>query len=317
MGGAVEPGVRRRVERPPRRSVDGGRTATPAAARRHLPGVDDERGASHPEETDVTAAADALRVLEDAIAAFRPVRVFALFSGGHDSLCAAHVASRASRFDGCVHINTGTGIEETRQFVYATCERHGWPLREYHPPTGFEEIVLRWGFPGPAGHSLVYGRLKERCLRQLVREHKGKRSDRVILVSGIRRQESARRMGFARPVQADGARVWVAPLVDWSHDDKYAYLAAHRLARNPVVDRLCMSGECLCGAFARKGELDEIAFWYPAAAARIRALEAKAAAAGVPCRWGARPGRAAAPPPTGTGLCWSCHAKDEADPEGG
>jgi 3'-phosphoadenosine 5'-phosphosulfate sulfotransferase (PAPS reductase)/FAD synthetase len=167
------------------------------------------------------------------------------------------------------------------------------------------------------GHSLVYGRLKERCLRQLVREHKAARGDRVLLVSGIRRQESRRRMGYVEPVQADGARVWAAPLLNWSHDDKYAYLDAHALDRNPVVERLCMSGECLCGAFARKGELDEIAFWYPDVAARIRALEARAAAAGVPCRWGQAPaaGERTATSPV-AGLCWSCGAKKATEGDG-
>ena len=241
----------------------------------------------------------------------------ALFSGGHDSLCSTHLASRSPRFDGCVHIDTGIGIEQTRAFVRATCERHGWPLREYRPPMSYEEIVLRWGFPGPAGHSLVYGRLKERCLWQLVRENKTCRRDRVLLVSGIRRQESRRRMGYVEPVQADGARVWVAPLLNWSHEDKHAYLDAHRLPRNPVVEKLCMSGECLCGAFARKGELDEIAFWYPEAAARIRALEARAAEAGVPCRWGQPPDTAkrTAPAPT-VGLCWSCGVKKAGEDDG-
>jgi 3'-phosphoadenosine 5'-phosphosulfate sulfotransferase (PAPS reductase)/FAD synthetase len=256
------------------------------------------------------------QILAEAVDRFRPVRVFALFSGGHDSLCSAHLTSQTPRFDGCVHINTGIGIEETREFVRATCRKHGWPLREYHPPMSYEEIVLRWGFPGPAGHSMVYGRLKERCLRQLVREHKTGRRDRVLLVSGIRRQESRRRMGYDEPIQADGARVWVAPLLNWSHDDKHAYLDAHALDRNPVVERLCMSGECLCGAFARKGELDEIAFWYPQAAARIRALEEKAAAVGVPCRWGQKPpngGRARTEP--AVGLCWSCEAKKDAEDE--
>lgn len=105
--------------------------------------------------------------------------------------------------------------------------------------------------------------------------------------------------------------------MNWSHADKHAYLDAHRLPRNPVVERLCMSGECLCGAFARKGELDEIAFWYPEVAARIRALEDRAAAAGVPCRWGHRP---AGPEPTAptpsVGLCWSCGAKRDAETDG-
>ncbi len=34
-----------------------------------------------------------------------------------------------------------------------------------------------------------------------------------------------------------------------------------------------MSGECLCGAYAHKGELKELAFWYPEVADRIKRLE--------------------------------------------
>jgi hypothetical protein len=79
-----------------------------------------------------------------------------------------------------------------------------------------------------------------------------------------------------------------------------------------------MSGECLCGAFARKGELDEIASWYPQAAARIRAVETKAAEAGVPCRWGRRPSngeRTEVVPQVG--LCWSCAAKKDIEGDTG
>ncbi|MBX9583427.1 MAG: hypothetical protein K2X87_24260 [Gemmataceae bacterium] len=116
------------------------------------------------------AVAEVTAILNRAVGEHRPVKVFALFSGGHDSLCAAHVASRTPRFDGCVHVDTSTGVPQTLEFVRATCRAHGWPLREYRPPMSYEDIVLRWGFPGPAGHPMMYGRLKERCLRQLVRE---------------------------------------------------------------------------------------------------------------------------------------------------
>lgn len=81
------------------------------------------------------------RVLSVAVNRVRPVKVFALFSGGHDSLCAADVASLIPYFDGCVHIDTG--IEQTREFVRATCCKQGWPLLEYRPPVSYEEIVLR------------------------------------------------------------------------------------------------------------------------------------------------------------------------------
>ncbi|MFE3583727.1 hypothetical protein [Streptomyces vinaceus] len=48
-----------------------------------------------------------------------------------------------------------------------------------------------------------------------------------------------------------------------------------------------MSGECLCGAYAKPGELDEIEFFYPETAAKLRALEEQASEAGIPaCKWG-------------------------------
>ena len=76
-------------------------------------------------------AASAVAVIETAVAQYKPAWVFALFSGGHDSLTASYIASLASKFDGCVHINTGTGIKATRQFVIDTCAERGWQLREY------------------------------------------------------------------------------------------------------------------------------------------------------------------------------------------
>ena len=64
----------------------------------------------------------AARILDVAIRRHKPVNVFAMFSGGHDSVCAAHVASQRPEFSGCVHINTGIGIEKTREFVRLTCQ---------------------------------------------------------------------------------------------------------------------------------------------------------------------------------------------------
>lgn len=66
-----------------------------------------------------------------------------------------------------------------------------------------------------------------------------------------------------------------------------------------------MSGECLCGSFAKPGELDEIGEWFPDVAATIRALETEVRAAGFPeplCRWGHGEGRASAK----GRLCSSC-----------
>ncbi len=257
-----------------------------------------------------------MSVIDEAITRYKPVAVFAMFSGGHDSLIASHIAAQHPRFSGVVHINTGTGIEETRQFVMGTCEQFGWPVKEYHPPVPYEQIVKRWGFPGPGTHSLIYARLKERCIRQLVREAKTKASDKVLLITGVRRQESTRRMGYTDPIQKDGARIWVAPILQFTNADKDAYIIEHNLPRNIVVERLCLSGECLCGAFAKPGELEKIRHYYPAAAKRIDRWSEMAFKCGVHSTWGTNEPKAYEYERKGQmkfmPLCVGCESKFEA-----
>lgn len=231
---------------------------------------------------------NASRVIDEAIKAYSPVKVFALFSGGHDSLCATHIASLHPSFSGAVHIHTGIGIPQTREFVHKTCKDMGWPLLEYTAQEcgqDYEEMVLEYGFPGPPMHTKMYNRLKERPLRKLIREHKTKRMDKIILISGCRSQESVRRMGHVQPIQKDGAKIWTAVIHDWTKHDCNNHIAAHDLPQNEVVRLLHKSGECLCGAYAKKGELQELKIWFPDVAARICALEVKVRAAGFDWGW--------------------------------
>lgn len=218
---------------------------------------------------------------------------FALFSGGHDSLVSTHYAMSHDEADEVVHVNTGIGIEQTREFVRETCERQGWPLVELHPPISYDEIVHAEGFPGPAAHRFMYVRLKEKPLRELIRSRRVRGGQRATLVTGARTSESSRRMGHVKPMVRDEKNPWdwFAPIHDWSKPDCNDYIERHDgLRRNEVTDLLHMSGECLCGSFARPGELDEIATWFPETASRIHKLEVAVRDSGHPaCRWGIRP----------------------------
>ena len=247
--------------------------------------------------------ADAMAVLDEAIEAHHPSHVFALFSGGHDSLTATAVTARHPRFTAAVHINTGIGIEETREFVRETCRDQGWPLLEYGPPekiegylmavpmSTYEDMVMAWGFPGPPQHKVMYTRLKERALRAVVRDNKV--GDRPLLFStGIRWQESVRRMrNYANTGKwnVHGRYLWANPIAEWSKADCHDLMAQLELPRNRVVDLLHKSGECLCGAFAAPGEMADLELWYPDVAAKLHALERRAEQAGlVGCVWGRR-----------------------------
>ena len=286
------------------------------------------------------AVGDALGILARALDTYEPEAVYALFSGGHDSLCSTRLATLATRFRSVVHINTGIGVRQTREYVRDTCRTQGWPLLELHPPPftpakekrrpgidyenlpAYVACILHYGFPGPAGHRLVYNRVKERCLRALRRHTFGRRRKKgqtMLLVGGMRRQESTRRMGNAEAMSLEPSegRAWCAPLLNWSAEDKNAYIARNGLPRNPVVEKLCMSGECLCGAYARPQELVEIEAAYPEAAAEIRRLQELAKRAGVHCEWGKPPPQKNGEDesqPSLFGLCWSCGNKWEATP---
>lgn len=260
--------------------------------------------------------------------------VVVLFSGGNDSTTLAHLfRERATH---AAHANTGIGIEQTRQYVRDTCASWGLPLIEKYPEPGatYRDLVLGqcrartgpnagtvlWpgGFPGPGSHYMMFQRLKERAMEKVRNELvKKPRRERVIFLAGRRSEESGRRKRLADvdPIERKGSTVWVSPLVGWTKLDLNAYRRVHDdVPRNEVSDLLHMSGECLCGAFAHSGELDEIADWFPEAAAEIRALEAEVLASGVAsperCRWGWGAGKEK---PSKSGpMCDSCDERFQA-----
>lgn len=233
---------------------------------------------------------------------------FGLFSGGHDSLAATALASKMPGFVAVAHINTGIGIRQTREFVRKTCKRQGWPLIELHPDgKTYEQLVRERGFPsGPKSHNAMYYWLKQRQVRRLVRTHKEGRLGRVVLVTGIRRDESVRRMAKAEGMsRREGAAIWENPILDWTARQVSDFIDSQGLKRNPVVDVLHRSGECLCGALAHRDEIRMIEMFYPSAAGRIHRLEREAEALGLPCRWAARSKRTTAEI-RGLELCHSC-----------
>lgn len=202
--------------------------------------------------------------------------IVGLFSGGNDSTTLCHLM--LNRITHLAHANTTIGVEETRQFVRDTAALWQVPLLEYTAPREsdhYRSLVLAHGFPGPAHHYKMYQRLKERALNRIRNDLVKDRSQRVIYLAGRRRTESARRASVPA-LERSGSIVWVSPMVNWTKLD----LNTYRLMRgdvpvNRVSDLIHMSGECLCGSFAHKGELDEIGEYFPDVVQVIRDLESE------------------------------------------
>jgi len=230
---------------------------------------------------------------------YEPVLKWALFSGGDDSLVTTHMLMEKFDFDAVLHLNTGIGVQKTREYVRSICDNFGWPLIEYRAdeyvggdgnpaPQIYEELVKEiGGFHGPPQHGFMFQRLKERPLNQAVREHKTDWFDKILLGTGVYKGESDRRFrNYENPIDQQGAKVWVNPCLYWTESDFQDYRKQHDLPRNPVSKKICQSGECMCGAFAKWGQLSEIKLVDPDLYDRIRRLEES-----IDCPWGWEEGK--------------------------
>lgn len=237
------------------------------------------------------------QIVASAIARYAPVATFALFSGGDGSLAATHWAM--TNVPGCqvAHIDTGIGIPQTQTFVRETCVREGWPLTVIRAKEDcgqdYDQIVVEHGFPGPGSHSKMYIRLKERGIEELVRRNKKKYTRQmVMLLTGICHDDSQRRSGYGNAViTKKKAQLWVNHMywrgATWMHH----YVQRAGIPRSPVAELLGMSGECLCGAFANKGELAAVRMIAPDVADRIERLQRKVREAGHVWGWEDAPPR--------------------------
>lgn len=255
----------------------------------------------------------------------RSVATVCLFSGGGDSLVAAHRC--LPYYDELVFIDTGTAVPGVEEFVVEVADWLGKPLRIMRQDfDAYRLLVLggkdwkgdEWeplGFPGPAQHGRAYNRLKSRPLEELLRTSKvgHRREARVVALTGVRRAESARRATRA-PVNRKGSLVFVNPLIDWTGEETRRYRREQELPESPVAALLHRSGECNCGAFAAPGEREMLrSLWPDWFEERIAPIEREAEALGLPsCRWGTGREATRAAEPAGE-LCSSCELRLDLD----
>lgn len=235
--------------------------------------------------------AEGLRICREAIERYKPVAIVAAYSGGDDSVVSTHFAMEHLDCDVVVNADTAIGLAPARDHIARTCGRLGWPLSVYRADpegcpkwrkqkgrprrpfvpaidlyagewregaTPYEEYALNWGFPGRGKpqHRRMYQRLKERPFREMLRHYgtsSSPKRDKVLVVSGIRSDESANRAGYKRSY-AEGyfGDVWVNPFYWRTAADFAAYRDEFGLPRNPVKPLCGISGECCCNTFANE-----------------------------------------------------------------
>lgn len=243
------------------------------------PGLDDSREDWGDLEPDTGPTDSPQEILENA-RALDPDHVFALVSGGHDSLTAAHYTYMQSPLDidGFLHIDTSIGLPETREFVEQRAEDLNIPLYiadQRRKEDSYSRRIKQYGFPGATkeAHKWEYVNNKDKPLENFLQQFDGD----IMLISGATRHESEARWQNVRSdgIEEKGGYTYVSPLASWTGLDVREYRNENGLPSNEVVDILEHSGDCLCGAYADRRELEWMHAAYPHMWAYIQSLEAQ------------------------------------------
>jgi hypothetical protein len=96
-------------------------------------------------------------------------------------------------------------------------------------------------------------------------------------------------MGYINETSKENSKVWTNPIFYWSEKQCERHMLENNLPRNPVKDAICISGECLCGAFAGREEYAEIKSCFPKVAQKIEKLHKIAIENGHPWPWSSGP----------------------------
>lgn len=194
-------------------------------------------------------------------------RCWGMLSGGKDSADTCEALDEAGLLEGVVALRTGIATPDWEEFVIKLCQDRGWPLEFYGTNEKYEDLVIKYGFPGPGKHNMFMNYLKGRG----VAKFKKARPD-AILASGVRAMESGRRKINTKPVGMWEGVPILAPIYHWTTDQAWQFFHDRGFERAPAYSTMQISGDCVCGAFAEKDEDAALDFHYPKLGEQMKAI---------------------------------------------
>lgn len=194
-------------------------------------------------------------ILNQALQQHKPSLIILSFSGGYDSMVACHYAALWARHHAhstnviTLAVDTLLSADGWREFITSTSKALKLPRLEIRETTmldKWQSDVRERGFAYRRHqHKIYFYYLKQNAFRAALADHKKHRTDRIMFVDGVRRDESSARA--AHPAIARrGSGVYVSPLIHWSSDDIARYRWRHDMPENPFYARWGNSGDCGC-----------------------------------------------------------------------
>ena len=216
---------------------------------------------------------------------------YVAYSGGKDSGVVLDMMAKdfSDYFKGVVFVNTGIGTQATLDYITDYCKKRNYKLFIVKPEDvirkkktirgdvgdqfSYEALVMNYGFPQQSFHTVAMRHLKYFPLRKFIYDRL-ERGEKPCIVGGIRKYESARRkIKWNKHFYNDGKMWFVLPIFFKRDEWVYDYFIKNDIKRSPVYETLHISGDCLCGCFAKKEELKLLEMFHPEVFAEIKRLE--------------------------------------------
>jgi 3'-phosphoadenosine 5'-phosphosulfate sulfotransferase (PAPS reductase)/FAD synthetase len=203
--------------------------------------------------------------------------IFALFSGGRDSLVALHLAYRVARALKlkivALHVDTTISTPGNIEYVKFICEKLGVNLKILRPKRDYFTLVRKWGFPTITRRWCCY-HLKIEPLKLYFKNIDVSDS---LVIDGIRAEESRRRknypkLGFHKHFKCLNYH----PIFNWTGEDVKDYIVRYSLPENPLYAKgLPRASECWCPVFKRISQFKWLMENYPELFNKLVKLESE------------------------------------------
>lgn len=228
--------------------------------------------------------------------------VYGLCSGGKDSMSAVSIFAEHSKIKAVLLVDTTIVLQNgSHKPSYEASEsfakKLGVPFicirpldslkvgfeyvnskEEYGTGKTFENYCKKYGFPHAGQHNSVFRYLKKKAMVAFVRS-RTKPKERIGFVSGVRCQESKRRLENSQMIGVDEDTpriIWIAPIFNWTTNECFDHIKENNYERSKGYDVIGLNGDCLCGAYASKEEIYILKKEFPDTFEKLKYIESVA-----------------------------------------